>query len=816
MSLKYAIPALLICATLHAQDYGSGWWRGRAVNYKVVDGFGVAEGDIVLGPVDELQNPVAEPGKSPRREAVARTAARFLWPDGIIPYVIDPDLPNQQRVADAVDHWNTNTPIRLVQRTNQTNYVKFVKKPDICSSAIGMVGREQMISLADDCTSGNVIHEIGHAVGLFHEQSRNDRDFWVRMLPENVDKRELSNFDQALSSGQDMGGYDFSSIMHYEVTAFSRNGKPVLQTTPAGIPISQRDVLSPGDLDAVRRLYEEPIEATTISSFPFGLNVMVDGETFQAPKTFQWAPGSQHTVSVPDPQMNGAYRYLFGRWSDDGDQTHTITASRDLTIFTASFIQQVRMPLTVAQPDGGRLEITPASPDGWFADGTEVEVRAIPNDGWNFAAWSGFGLFGVHGVSPNPLKVIAHGPDTRYAANFTRGAVTLITSDPPGLKVQVDGKAVVTPEGFRWTAGSTHTLTVEDPTQDSGNDTARHEWTGWSNNGDQSQTITAAAESSTITARFKTQYNVFVEGSSGGSVELTPRDDMDFYDAGSTLTLRPNPVSGGRFLGWSGDVIGSDDPGSITVDDQKLVSASFGTPRQIAGSGIVNAASYGFAGGVAPGTVMTIFGVDIGPDPIQTLAVSGGRVTTDLGGYHVTFDDIPAPLVYVAKNQVSAVVPYEVAGRDQVLVRVAGPGWTSAARALPVIATNPGLFTANSSGRGPAAALNQDGSVNTADNPAAKGSVLMLYGTGGGASVPAPANGQVVSVDALPRPVLPVRVRIAGRNAGVQYAGGAPGMLAGVMQINAQIPGDCPSGAVPVVVGIGDGASAPGVTIWVR
>ena len=474
------------------------------------------------------------------------------------------------------------------------------------------------------------------------------------------------------------------------------------------------------------------------------------------------------------------------------------------------------MPLTVAQPDGGRLEITPASPDGWFADGTEVEVRAIPNDGWNFAAWSGFGLFGVHGVSPNPLKVIVQGPDTRYAANFTRGPVTLVTSEPPGLKVQVDGKAVVTPEGFRWTAGSTHTLTVEDPTQDSGNDTARHQWTDWSNGGDQSQTITADAKSSTITARFKTQYNVFVEGSSGGRVELTPRADMDFYDAGSTITLRPNPVSGGRFLGWSGDALGSDDPGFITVDDQKLVSASFGTPRQIAGSGIVNAASYGFAGGVAPGTVMTIFGVDIGPDPIQTLAVSGGRVTTDLSGYHVTFDDIQAPLVYVAKNQVSAVVPYDVAGRDQVLVRVAGPGWDVSRACGSGDRDQPRPVYGELERTGPGGGA-QSGRVRKyCGQPGAKGSVVMLYGTGGGASVPAPANGQVVSVDALPRPVLPVRVRIAGRNAGVQYAGGAPGMLAGVMQINAQIPGDCPSGAVPVVVGIGDGASAPGVTIWVR
>src|SRR3954449_12760153 len=116
---------LFVCTLGQAQEIKSGNFRGHPVHYKVVDGLAVTEGDILLDP---------ESGKAPGKEAIGRVGDRYHWPDGIIPYSIDPGFPNMQRVLDAVQHWNENTQIRLVQRVDQADYVRFVRRPSGCSS----------------------------------------------------------------------------------------------------------------------------------------------------------------------------------------------------------------------------------------------------------------------------------------------------------------------------------------------------------------------------------------------------------------------------------------------------------------------------------------------------------------------------------------------------------------------------------------------------------------------------------------------------------------------------------------------------------
>jgi uncharacterized protein (TIGR03437 family) len=134
---------------------------------------------------------------------------------------------------------------------------------------------------------------------------------------------------------------------------------------------------------------------------------------------------------------------------------------------------------------------------------------------------------------------------------------------------------------------------------------------------------------------------------------------------------------------------------------------------------------------------------------------------------------------------------------------------------VPVVASVPALFTYNASGKGPAALLNQNGSVNTQDNPASRGSTVALFATGEGATSPNGIDGKPATAP-LPKPVLAVKVLIGGHEGIVSYAGGAPGLTAGVMQINVRIPDDAPVGAVPVSVLAGTAASPANVTIWVR
>lgn len=223
---------------------------------------------------------------------------------------------------------------------------------------------------------------------------------------------------------------------------------------------------------------------------------------------------------------------------------------------------------------------------------------------------------------------------------------------------------------------------------------------------------------------------------------------------------------------------------------------------------VVNAGSF-LPGPISPGEILVVTGTGMGPASIATMSVTNGSVDRTLSGTKVFFDGIDAPLVYTSGTQLAAIVPYEIAGRAVTRLVVQYQGVQSQAITLNVADAAPGLFMAAA---GQAAALNQDSSVNTPSNPAAPGSIIVLYATGEGMTNPAAATGQVTNAafDQLPRPRSRVSVNIGGKDVTVVYAGAAPEMPAGVMQVNAVIPSDIGTGpAVPVTVTVGNATSQP-------
>jgi uncharacterized protein (TIGR03437 family) len=230
----------------------------------------------------------------------------------------------------------------------------------------------------------------------------------------------------------------------------------------------------------------------------------------------------------------------------------------------------------------------------------------------------------------------------------------------------------------------------------------------------------------------------------------------------------------------------------------------------------VNAASYQ-GGGVAPGEVVAIFGQRAGPPSLEGAALDEtGSLSTIVQGAQLFFDGAPAPLVYASSGQLGAIVPYSVAGNPTTSVQVSYLGVLSAPAILPVVPSTPGIFTQSAQGSGAGAILNQDLSINSASNPAARGDSIAIYATGGGATTPSGVDGAITG-STPPQPILPVSVQIDGLDAVVEYAGAAPGIVAGVLQVNARIPDSAhPGPSVPVLVKVGGNSSPPGVTVAVK
>jgi uncharacterized protein (TIGR03437 family) len=270
----------------------------------------------------------------------------------------------------------------------------------------------------------------------------------------------------------------------------------------------------------------------------------------------------------------------------------------------------------------------------------------------------------------------------------------------------------------------------------------------------------------------------------------------------ATLNVSVNPAA--LTPGTYNATVTISDPSNTSLPVTIPVSVDV-APRPVV-SAVTNGASFA-PGAVAPGELLVLFGSSLGP---ATLVSTGLPLGNSLSGTSVLFDGSPGIMLYTLAQQVAVIAPVGIAGRASTQVQVEYQGTISPALDVLVVDSSPGVFMTDKAGQG--AIVNPDGSANSAAAPAASGSVILIFATGGGQTDPPTVDG-IPSAGAAPL-LLPVSVQIDGLPAAVQYKGAAPGLV-GLDQFNVVVPPGVRTGVpVPVLLTVGT-VTSPAVTMYV-
>jgi hypothetical protein len=258
-------------------------------------------------------------GDLPISSALSDNRKKQLWPGATVPYVFDADFPSslKTRIEQAADHIGKKTNVRFVPRTTETDHLVFILGKGSWSH-VGKQGGRQEISIATWCDFGSIVHEMCHALGLWHEQSRFDRDQYVEVIWENIPEADRHNFEKLVDQVQTVGPYDYSSVMHYPGNAYGIRGQTTLKPLKPNVYLGQRRGLSEGDIAALAFLYPGTATTQTAQRAP---SPATESQRTTPPRTQPAASVVESGFSV-----GGQKNYLFKGnrcWRFEGQPTRT-------------------------------------------------------------------------------------------------------------------------------------------------------------------------------------------------------------------------------------------------------------------------------------------------------------------------------------------------------------------------------------------------------------------------------------------------------------------------------------------------------------
>ncbi|MBS1876904.1 MAG: hypothetical protein JSU00_27065 [Acidobacteria bacterium] len=556
-------------------------------------------------------------------------------------------------------------------------------------------------------------------------------------------------------------------------------------TAPLGATLTQQAVIAVSGTDL-----SSPLNFSVASDVPWITPTVASGRTDTTPS---------FTIFV-NP----------GVFVQSGSYTGNITVTNQSANPAGSQPPQV-LRVTMVVTSNTVLSVTPkainfAIPSGGNASSQLVQVNLSSGS-------AGFTAFATTSQGGAWLKIAAGSGSPGININGTAPATLTVTADPTALGLapgDYQGTVTVSSIGLqgspqviqvKLTVGAAQNLLLNLPSIAIASSVGA--------TGSVTGTFTLAASNGTIAytiAKGATGCDAISASPSSGTAGTTPGT--------ITVTLNQTGLTLGTFscaLTISGPAASGITPQTLTVN---VTVQSAPTPSLLA---VKNAASYS-AAAIAPGEIIVIGGANLGPTTLTGYVLNADKTfATTVAGTTVFFDSIAAPILYVRNDIVSVVVPFEIAGRTQTNITVQRMGQASLALPMQLTPVAPGIFTLNQQGTGPAAIINQDGvTVNSASAPAAKGSVVSIYFTGGGAMSYGNTSGALAPASPLPMLVAPVSVTIGGITAQVPYVGGAPGNINGLYQLNAMIPSGALSGSLTVGLTVAGVGAQGAVTVYVQ